>query len=61
MSFNYHREHFGTVWGIRDAAGQAAHTGCVAFGIDRLAVALFCVHGVEPARWPAQVRQALAM
>jgi seryl-tRNA synthetase len=61
MSFNYHREHFGTVWGIRDAAGQPAHTGCVAFGIDRLAVALFCVHGVEPARWPAPVRQALAM
>jgi seryl-tRNA synthetase len=61
MSFNYHREHFGTVWGIRDAAGELAHTGCVAFGIDRLAVALFCVHGVEPKRWPAPVRQALAL
>lgn len=61
MSFNYHREHFGTVWGIRDAAGELAHTGCVAFGIDRLAVALFCVHGVAPQRWPAPVRQALAL
>jgi seryl-tRNA synthetase len=61
MSFNYHREHFGTVWGIRDAAGEVAHTSCVAFGIDRLAVALFCVHGIEPTRWPAPVRQALAL
>jgi seryl-tRNA synthetase len=61
MSFNYHREHFGTVWGIRDAGGDTAHTGCVAFGIDRLAVALFCVHGIEPARWPVPLRQALAL
>jgi seryl-tRNA synthetase len=61
MSFNYHREHFGTVWGIRDAAGELAHTGCVAFGMDRLAVALFCAHGVAPKRWPAPVRQALAL
>jgi seryl-tRNA synthetase len=61
MSFNYHREHFGTVWGIRDAAGEVAHTGCVAFGIDRLAVALFCVHGVDPMSWPAPVRQTLAL
>jgi seryl-tRNA synthetase len=61
MSFNYHREHFGSAWGIRDAAGELAHTGCVAFGIDRLAVALFCVHGVEPQRWPGPVRQALAL
>ena len=39
MSFNYHREHFGTTWGIQDANGEPAHTGCVAFGMDRLAVA----------------------
>jgi seryl-tRNA synthetase len=61
MSFNYHRDHFGTTWDIRDAAGEPAHTGCVAFGIDRLAVALFCVHGTELARWPAPVRQTLAL
>ncbi len=59
MSFNYHREHFGTTWGIADAKGAPAHTGCVAFGMDRLAVALFHTHGVELARWPARVREAL--
>jgi seryl-tRNA synthetase len=61
MSFNYHREHFGSVWGIRDIKGDLAHTGCVAFGIDRLAVVLFSVHGVDPARWPREVRLALRL
>jgi seryl-tRNA synthetase len=61
MSFNYHREHFGTVWGIRDAKDELAHTSCVAFGIDRLTVALFAVHGLDLARWPAVTRQALTL
>jgi seryl-tRNA synthetase len=61
MSFNYHQDHFGAVWGLNDEAGQPCHTGCVAFGMDRLAVALFCVHGLQPARWPASVRSALAL
>ncbi len=59
MSFNYHRDHFGEVWGLRTADGQAAHTGCVAFGMDRLAVALFSTHGVEVQAWPIGVREAL--
>jgi seryl-tRNA synthetase len=61
MSFNYHRDHFGTVWNIQDAAAATAHTGCVAFGVDRLAVALFAVHGPDPARWPASTRHALSL
>jgi seryl-tRNA synthetase len=61
MSFNYHRDHFGTVWGIHDANGDVAHTGCVAFGMDRLAVALFTTHGVDLVNWPASVRSALAL
>jgi seryl-tRNA synthetase len=61
MSFNYHRDHFGTVWGIRDSGGEPAHTGCVAFGIDRLAVALFSNHGLDTAKWPAAVRKTLVL
>ncbi|HXA34790.1 MAG TPA: amino acid--[acyl-carrier-protein] ligase [Steroidobacteraceae bacterium] len=61
MSFNYHRDHFGQVWGIRDDKGELAHTGCVAFGIDRLAVALFAIHGLDLARWPAMTKAALAL
>jgi len=61
MSFNYHRDHFGAAWNLRNATGQVMHTGCVAFGMDRLALALFATHGLEVARWPAAVRAALAM
>ena len=61
MSFNYHRDHFGATWNICDTSGQTMHTGCVAFGIDRLALALFATHGVEFAEWPARVRQVLAI
>ena len=41
MSFNYHRDHFGATWNLSDTSGQTMHTGCVAFGIDRLALAMF--------------------
>ena len=61
MSFNYHRDHFGLTWGLKNAAGEAAHTACVAFGVDRLAVALFATHGEEPADWPASVRETLSL
>jgi seryl-tRNA synthetase len=61
MSFNYHREHFGQVWGIHDAENDLAHTSCVAFGIDRLAVAMFANHGVDLKNWPAQTRTALEL
>jgi seryl-tRNA synthetase len=61
MSFNYHRDHFGSAWNLRNATGQVMHTCCVAFGMDRLALALFATHGLEVARWPAAVRAALAM
>jgi seryl-tRNA synthetase len=61
MSFNYHKEHFGQVWDMKLANGDLAHSGCVAFGMDRLAVALFAIHGVDADTWPAAVRQALAI
>jgi seryl-tRNA synthetase len=61
MSFNYHRDHFGTTWGIKDASGEAAHTGCVAFGMDRLAVAMFHTHGTDLNLWPTKVREALGL
>jgi seryl-tRNA synthetase len=61
MSFNYHREYFGQVWGIQNENGEPAHTSCVAFGIDRLTVALFAVHGLDLQRWPSTTRTALSL
>jgi seryl-tRNA synthetase len=59
MSFNCHRDHFGAVWGIRDNLRAIAHTGCVAFGMDRLAVALFWKHGPDIRDWPKSVRNIM--
>jgi len=61
MSFNCHRDHFGLTWNMRTADGEPAHTACVAFGIDRLAVALFARHGVEVAGWPEGLRARLGV
>jgi hypothetical protein len=33
----------------------------VAFGMDRLALAMFAIHGLDPQTWPARVRRALAI
>jgi seryl-tRNA synthetase len=61
MSFNYHRDHFGLTWNMRDEAGEPVHTGCIAFGMDRLAVALFAAHGATIDQWPPAVRAILAI
>jgi len=61
MSFNDHRDHFGEAWDIRTSDGKIAHTGCVAFGMDRLAVALFASHGERLEDWPGDVRARLRL
>lgn len=59
MSFNYHQDHFGTLWGLKTADGAVAHTACVGFGMERLALALLKVHGLDVKAWPAGVRKAM--
>lgn len=59
LSFNYHQDHFAEVWGLHLESGEPAHTGCVGFGLERIALALFRHHGLEPQAWPAGVREAL--
>lgn len=39
-SFNYHEDHFGRAFGISLSDGAPAHTGCVAFGIERWELAV---------------------
>ncbi|NML75968.1 amino acid--[acyl-carrier-protein] ligase [Rhizobium sp. S-51] len=59
MSFNYHQDAFGTKWGLNLADGSVAHTACVGFGLERIALALFHHHGLDVDQWPAPVRKAL--
>ncbi len=61
LSFNYHQEHFGALWGIRTASGETAHTACVGFGMERVTIALLKHHGLDIAAWPREVRDALAL
>lgn len=59
LSFNYHQDHFGSTWGIQTHGGEVAHTACVGFGMERVALALFKHHGFETSKWPRAVRTAL--
>ena len=61
MSFNYHKDHFGDVWDLRDVTGARLHTACVGFGLDRIATALFVRHGDRPNLWPSSARRALRL
>jgi seryl-tRNA synthetase len=58
-SFNYHQDHFAAPFGIRTDAGAVAHTACLGFGLERLTMALFRVHGFDPEAWPRAVRERL--
>jgi seryl-tRNA synthetase len=57
MSFNYHQDHFGKGWEINTADGEVAHTACVGFGLERIALALLNHHGLDIDAWPAPVRK----
>jgi seryl-tRNA synthetase len=59
LSFNYHQDHFGSTWDIQTADGETAHTACVGFGLERVALALFRHHGLDALTWPKPVRAAL--
>lgn len=59
-SFNWHQEHFARKFGIEHGrAGELAHTACLGFGLERVALALVKTHGVDPEGWPAEVRRQL--
>lgn len=61
VSFNYHRDLFGRAWNLETAAGERAHTGCVGFGVERIALALYRHHGFSFEEWPRKVRDVLGL
>ena len=42
-------------FGISAAGGTQAHSACTAFGLERIVLALFAEHGLDPDRWPHAV------
>jgi seryl-tRNA synthetase len=41
------------------ADGSVAHTACVGFGLERIALALFHHHGLDVKEWPESVHKTL--
>jgi seryl-tRNA synthetase len=60
-SANCHLEHFGGAFDISTAQGAVAHTACVGFGVERVALALLHTHGLDPQRWPSTVKGILEL
>ncbi|MDD5631253.1 MAG: amino acid--[acyl-carrier-protein] ligase [Methylococcales bacterium] len=58
-SFNYHQDHFASAFDIFASDGSVAHSACMGFGMERIAMALFKTHGFDIAQWPYKVRQLL--
>jgi seryl-tRNA synthetase len=60
-SCNYHLDHFGVAFDIKSHDGAVAHSACVGFGLERVALALFKTHGLELGAWPREVRDVLGI
>ena len=58
-SVNWHQQHLSGIFGIRDAGGGIAHSACLGFGLERVALALLRTHGLDMAAWPDGVRARL--
>jgi seryl-tRNA synthetase len=57
-SANFHKDHFGETFEI-SADGERANTACMAFGMERIALALINAHGPSLADWPPEIRRLL--
>lgn len=60
-SCNYHLDSFGTKFKIKTQDGQTAHTACLGFGLERVALALLKNHGLDVQKWPSPVREVLGL
>jgi seryl-tRNA synthetase len=60
-SANCHDDHFGASFDIVAGDGTVAHSACVAYGLERVTLALLRTHGFEVELWPASVRERLGL
>jgi hypothetical protein len=51
-SVNFHRNYFGEAFDIQ-CGGEAAFSGCVAFGVERWIAAWLSTFGPQSGDWPA--------
>lgn len=60
-STNCHMDYFGKTFDIKTPDGAIAHSACIGFGLERVTLALFKHHGLDPDHWPREVKNALAL
>ncbi len=58
-SRNYHMDFFGRHMQIKLASGTFAHSGCIGFGLERLAFAYLSQYGTDPKQWTEPVRSGI--
>lgn len=56
-SYNYHQDFFGRHLNITLPDGNPVHTGCTAFGLERMAYAFISQYGLDIKKWPETVRE----
>jgi seryl-tRNA synthetase len=59
-SYNFHQDFFGRHLDITMENGTPAFTGCVAFGLERMAYAFVAQYGLDRGAWPESVRRGVA-
>lgn len=60
-SGNAHGTHFTDAFDIRLPNGERAHSACMGFGLERVALALLRTHGMDVDAWPKSVRTVLGL
>lgn len=51
VSANCHQDHFGETFGLTTSDGGVAHSACVGFGMERIALAMLRTHGIDAQSW----------
>lgn len=59
-SYNYHQDFFGRTLNITLSNGKPAQTGCVAFGLERIAYAFLAQYGLEIKNWPKFIQEKIS-
>lgn len=59
-SYNFHQDFFGRHLDIGMQDGTPVSTGCVAFGLERMAYAVIAQYGLDRKAWPESLRRAVA-
>ena len=59
VSANCHRDHFGETFSLSTSTGGVAHSACVGFGMERIALGMLRTHGLDPRSWDKDLRATL--